>query len=59
MKMTKNTLFLRATNKELQAKIDSLNKSIEANKKMEKELQVMCTFPNHFKTREEFISVDG
>jgi hypothetical protein len=40
VEMTKNVLLLQASNTELNAKVDSLNKIIEANKKTKKELQV-------------------
>lgn len=38
--MTKNVLLLEASIKELNAKVDSLSKTIEMNKKTKKELQV-------------------
>ena len=38
--MTKNMLLLQGSNKELVAKVESLNKTIEANNKTKKELQV-------------------
>lgn len=38
--MTKKMLVLQASNQELNAKVESLNKTIEANKKTKKELQV-------------------
>ena len=40
VEMTKKMLVLQASNQELNAKVDSLNKTIEANKKTKKELQV-------------------
>jgi hypothetical protein len=45
--MTKSVLLLQASNKELNAKVDSLNKTIEANKKTKKELQVGNCFNNN------------
>lgn len=40
VEMTKNMLLLQGSNKELVAKVESLNKTIEANNKTKKELQV-------------------
>lgn len=40
VEMTKKMLVLQASNQELNAKVDSLNKTIEANKKTKKELLV-------------------
>ncbi|XP_028399082.1 kinectin-like [Dendronephthya gigantea] len=48
VEMTKNMLLLQGSNKELTSKVDSLNKTIEANKKTKKELQ-----ENHKKSRVE------
>ena len=44
--MTKDMLALQATNTELLAKVDSLNKSIETNKKTAKELHVCIFVPS-------------
>ena len=44
VEITKKLLLLQASNQELNAKVDSLNKTIEANKKTKKELQVRNNF---------------
>lgn len=42
--MAKNVLLLQANNKELSAKIDSLNNTIDATKQTNEDLQVIAVF---------------